>query len=713
VRYSLSLLVAINLGGVGMTAASADLAAEARPTQAGPELYVNRQAVCPTLFYVSLWHDPDLTKVAQSEIASAGKVGVRIISFAIWGLPWFKEGEAPDFSRYDVDVWVEKVLAANPDALLLPRFPTDWPPDWWREAHPDDVMLFDDGKRDGPASIHSPAWRRDAAQQVSAMVRHLEAKYGDHIIGYHPCGQTSAEWFFHGMWEGRLGGFEGAALTGFRKYLAAKYHTDERLRQAWGNPQVAVDTAQLPSAADRTAAASGGFRDPAAEQRVIDFGEFQNADMADAVEAMCRAVKEAAPGKLAVAFYGYHFELSGAPHGLASSGHLGLGRLLRSPYVDVLCSPVAYGDRQPGGGGYFMSPVDSVLLHGKLWLVEDDTRTHLSEPDAFPGRCSNARETYGVLTRNFAHVLTHGAALWWMDIGGRGWFAGDETWQRLSRLRDAYAAALPNREPYHPRIAAIVDERSCLYAPPSPAVTAPLLDGFRRQWYRIGAPIGIYLLDDLVAGKVPPAKLYVLLDTFRLDPPQIAAVRRCARRDRATVVWMYAPGIVRSNRLSPSFVQETTGIRLTETAEGDGNLILEGTGESFAAGHGHLSPTFAVADERARPLARCAATGAIAIAARRMRGWTSVYCGALQMPASLLRDLARQAGVHIYSDQGDVVTAGSGFVGLHASSAGRKRLQMPGTCGLTDIVTGETSGPASAFELDMELGDTRLMRVTR
>jgi len=28
-----------------------------------------------------------------------------------------------------------------------------------------------------------------------------------------------------------------------------------------------------------------------------------------------------------------------------------------------------------GGAGSFMSPIDSVIAHGKLWFNEDDTRT--------------------------------------------------------------------------------------------------------------------------------------------------------------------------------------------------------------------------------------------------------------------------------------------------------------------------------------------------
>ena len=129
-------------------------------------------------------------------------------------------------------------------------------------------------------------------------------------------------------------------------------------------------------------ATRGAFRDPVAERKVIDFDEFRNVDMADVVALLCQTVKQAAPRKLAVAFYGYPFEVAPGTGRYAVQRASRAGRLLKSPDVDVLCSPVSYLDRAAGGGGYFMAPVDSVHLHGKLWLVEDDTRTHLSAPDS-------------------------------------------------------------------------------------------------------------------------------------------------------------------------------------------------------------------------------------------------------------------------------------------------------------------------------------------
>ncbi len=674
---------------------SANLRAGLRPTASRPVMEVNGKPTAPTMHWVIQDH---------GGIKHAAKHGVDIITFILWGIPWWRDGETPDFSRTDIDSWVDGVLAENPDALLLPRFPVDQPQEWWANEHPDHMMLYAGEDPGNLASIHSLVWRGDAARQVRLLVEHLEEKYGDRIIGYHPCGQSTAEWFYEGMWQGKLSGYEPPALAGFRDFLREKYTNEEGLRHGWHDPDITFNSVHVPSARDRTRSTAGSFRDPVIEQKTIDFDDYQSAAVADTVALMCKAIKEVAPHKLAVAFYGYHFEVVG-PRGLQSSGHLGLGRLLRSRDVDVIASPISYVDRQPGGAGCFMGPIDSVLLHGKLGLSEDDTRTHLLPPDAAPGRCADSAETNSAHLRNFSHVLTRGAGVWWSALEGR-----DEMWSFLGKLHDTYQAAVLDLEPFSPEIAVIVDERSVLYCHPSPAVLATLLGTFRQQWYRIGAPVGMYLLDDLVAGNVPKAKMYIFLDVFRLDDEQVEAIRKRARRRGCTALWMYAPGIVTGDRISPEHVGQVVGLKLRQIDPRNGDLVMEGDGSLYSAGSG-LSPTFAPDDPDARVIARYADGGEVAVAEKKQGGLTSVYCGALQLPASVLREIAAQAGVHIYCETDDVVAAGNGFVAVHASSDGHKTLRMPHECSLADAVTGEPLGTGVEFDFEMKQGQTRLLKL--
>src|SRR5262249_19626623 len=146
-------------------------------------------------------------------------------------------------------------------------------------------------------------------------------------------------------------------------------------------------TVELPSAGQRREGKDGAFRDPKAQRFLIDFFEYSQLAIVEPLERFARALKEEVRGeKLVFAFYGYLFDVAGFPNGAQVSGHLLTERVLRCPDIDVLCAPVSYLDREAGGSGPFMGPVDSVQLHGKLWITEDDTRTYLSAENAGNGR---------------------------------------------------------------------------------------------------------------------------------------------------------------------------------------------------------------------------------------------------------------------------------------------------------------------------------------
>lgn len=99
------------------------------------------------------------------------------------------------------------------------------------------------------------------------------------------------------------------------------------------------------------------------------------------------------------------------------------------------------------------------------------------------------------------------------------------------------------------------------------------------------------------------------------------------------------------------------------------------------------------------------------MAEKRTGGRLNVYSGVLQLPASLLRTLAREAGVHIYCDTDDVTTAGNGLVGIHASSDGTKTSNLPREHSVTNALTGESLGKSESFKFEMKMGDTRLLRM--
>ncbi len=684
---------------------------EARP--AGPVLTVNGMPTPLTMLFVNAYDaaSPERTPKMLSEVKRAGRHGVHLISTTI-GMPWPGRRERPDFEARAGQT-IDSLLAANPGALILPRIFVCGPPDWWVRQYQDEMMCNDSGER-GQPSIHSRIWRRDAKRHLGELISYLERNYGAHILGYHPSGQATGEWFFDGMWEGRLSGYELPAVQAFRRYLADLYQTDSALATAWNDPNVSIATAMPPALHQRTDPTRHAFR---SDRQAIDFDRFQNEAMADTVIDFCKVVRQRAPHKLSVVFYGYHFEMALAPAGMQSTGHLALARVLASPHVDVICSPVSYYDRAPGGGGYHMAPVDSVQLHHKLWLVEDDTRTHLSNENSGFGRASTIRETQGVLARNYGQIASRGNGVWWMDLPGEGWFDDDQLWDFLSRMQRYSADSILADIPYTPQVSVIIDEQSPVYGAANAYLHGPLLYMFRSQWYRMGAPVGMYLLSDLLQGYVPKSRLYILLNAWSLSSSDISRIHRNTRRHRCMVLWMYAPGAA-DTQTPVQTIREITGITVT-THEPISLSCVTAQGQPF---HIHdspytqetsmsVQPTLCATDPQADVMARYTETGLPAVVVKKIGAHLSAWSGVPWLPSSLLRDLARMTGVHIYNTQNDIVAAGRGWVSLHATEAGEHRLFMPRRTSLVDCISGQRLERRQEYSFQMDAGDTKLLRI--
>jgi hypothetical protein len=648
----------------------------------------------------------------QAQIRMAAAAGVDFVTFPI-DMPWPAPGEPVSWQA--VDNVCAQVLDANPRALLLPRFGAD-PPDWWRQAHPDEVMTWEDGSRQHHGVVASPLYRREAAARVAALVEHLESKFGEHMAGYHPCGQNTGEWFYQDTWEKLLNGYAPADTIGWRAWLRSRYRSDSALQAAWREPAVTLESATVPEPARRRASPSGVLRDPKTEQPLIDFAEFQQLAMADLVCELAHAVRQASHGrKLVVFFYGYLFEFGTIRLGPATCGHYALRRVLDCPDIDVLCSPISYFDRGIGGSAPAMTAAESVALAGKLWLYEDDTRTYLGT-GGFPGQydgATNLAETVTLLRRNVAEEATRNFATWWMDLGMTGWFNDPRMWDAMKRLEAVDRVFLQKPIAYRPQVAAVIDERSMLETSASAwKVTEPGIYQMRRPLARMGAPYGQYLLDDVVSGRVH-AKLYVFLNAWQLSSAQRQALLRNTRG--ACRVWCYAPGVHDGDRTSPEAMQELTGFRLVPVSPARAWATPTTLGKQLGLQQAFgvdapVAPLFAAADASAAEILATYPDGSAAVALRQAAGGGSLFVGAPGLTSELLRLAARRAGVHLYTQTDCNVYANGPIVALHAAQDGPITLDTGHRGPVRDAITGQQVGSGPCVTLPMKKGETCVLR---
>jgi len=125
-----------------------------------------------------------------------------------------------------------------------------------------------------------------------------------------------------------------------------------------------------------------------------------------------------------------------------------------------------------------------------------------------------------------------------------------------------------------------------------------------------------------------------------------------------------------------------------------------------------VSPQFYSDDPQAQVLGKLAGVERPGLVVKKLPGWTSVCSAAPILPAALLRNIARAAGVQIYSAAGDMVYADRDYVALYAPGGGTRTVHLPRRSRVTDALEGKViAESAKDFPLQMAPNSTVILRV--
>ena len=631
---------------------------------------------------------------------------------------------APDRYDYSVyDKYFASILAADPDAFFLPHIGIT-APTWWQKAHPEELCEFSDGRK-GPSSLFSLLWRQEMGDDLRKLIAYLrQSPYADRIIGYTLfCGFTG-EWQMWGTWEAARDDYSAPATRAFREFLTKRHGTDAALQKAWNDPQVMLATAAVPTEAQRSPTGTASLRDPETEQRCIDWYEFSSNMVADVLLYFAKVTREATNGESLVGtYYGY---LSAHGYRQTDSGHCATEKVFDSPYIDFLQAPPNYGFRKAGETSTFMSPMDSLRMRGKLWINEADNRTFLSHKTAGFGRSDTLADTQGVFYRELAEVLTKRAAISYYDMAG-GWYSHPDLLRSLGKANELSRQSLTGRSPFVPEMCLLVDQNSFYYMRTTDAV-GHLAGENLFAAPQSGVPFDYCLLSDMGKPWFPDYKLYVFLNAVNLDAKARAMVVAKLKKNNATAIFLYAPGYFLDGKTSLQNMQDLTGITLAvDETEGTTQLQFKDE-EPLAAGIDvakpvgtdlRLSPRFFAADAKATTIATLAGTDKPGLVLKKNDGWTAIYSSSLRLPAALLRNLARQAGAHVYVESGDATYADNRYIGIHAATAGEKTIRLPPgseSLRVKDAITGqdltvEKGTTVRTVQLNLVRGETRLLEM--
>lgn len=140
-------------------------------------------------------------------------------------------------------------------------------------------------------------------------------------------------------------------------------------------------------------------------------------------------------------------------------------------------------------------------------------------------------------------------------------------------------------------------------------------------------------------------KLIIFFDAF--DAVSAEFVQKI-KNENKTVLWIYGPGYAENGLVG---LQNTTEINIVKLI-GDEDQVYTHFGTiKFDT---LPEPRFFIEDNDVMPLGVYPNTEKVAIGMKRFGTWTSIYSAVGNINGGMLRNIARIAGVHIYSDDNGV-----------------------------------------------------------
>ena len=647
--YLRNFFFIIGLMLLGPVSGEAQSKAEIRIGSGSPSFIIDGEIYPPYAYMSYLGEEEFYKEIAATGIhiynipAYLGEGGINTVSgIGPFRAPiWLGEGKY-DFSSLERDF--EKIIKSDPKAKVIIRFYLD-PPEWWTELYPEASAHLPDGSTFRQC-FASEIWREKTGDVLRDCLDWLlDSMYSKYLAGIHVAGGFTEEWFYHPK---QYQDQNPARLHAFRQWLKVGYKNNRALQKAWNNPLVTFENAQLANIDEPSK--STEWRNPDHEQNYIDTYRFQAEVMVDNIAYFSKIVKEKSHGNLLTgAFYGYHYFV-GDPR----RGHGALAKLLDCQDLDYLSSPNVY-NRVAGEDWPAMAAINSVQLHGKLWLTENDTRTSITTllKDRSKGIAPLGQYESGVwlgpedmetsvsfLWKNTARMLAYGYGGWWFDMWG-GWFSDPALLDVLKETQRLYHKFPPSLgEKMKSQVGVVVDEELSFWDPTYGHLTENILSN-RYPLAKTGNSYDLFLRTDLERMSTSQYKVVWLMGLLDLNSKEETWIKKWTK-EGVTVLW----------------------------TNGKGTNIFRSNGE-------HL-----------------------------------FLDGKLTWTAQELGELWQGAGVHRYIKTDDVIYIGRNWMGIHTINGGKGIIDFPYMAQIIDPVKNEVmSDSTRQLQLIMKPKSTLLLRV--
>ncbi|MFA7230874.1 MAG: hypothetical protein WC071_06360, partial [Victivallaceae bacterium] len=470
------------------------------------------------------------------------------------------------------------------------------------------------------------------------------------------------------------GDFSSHALKAFREFLRKKYKTDANLQKVWHDSKVTLNNASYPEQTESKS--QERFLDPRTQTQSVDYSYFRQTAPFELQEKYARIIKNSFGKKMLGMKY-----LMGNHGGSYNGGNWTMDQLLTSDIFDITTPQPAYTERDPGKSYRFSMEWKSYALNNKMVVGEFDIRTYLRNRSSELYNCklgrmeslkmweSGARKLIGVM-------IAENEGLYFFDIHW-GFFQKDvatDIGAIVKTYNNQMSSYLNRKNNFHNDVLVVLDEGSLYWTALNQRKYMFELVVNYGQISRLansGVTFDYIIFEDLIRHPelIDQYKVFVFTTSFKTDKSRMAVYDHL-KKDKRTLIWLYAAGYVSESDKSVHNMKKLTGFDIRKAAPMadlsvepvSGSLPLlknlnprqdlwsiERASMLLSGTYGYYDqPYFYIDDHKAEILGVYHKTGQGAIGVKKFSDWTSVYiASAGGLSAGLLNNICRQAGAYV------------------------------------------------------------------
>ena len=618
------------------------------------------------------------------------------VPYSQYGETWFGDG---DYRFESLDRQIKLFADNAPDAYVFINVHLDTR-QWWLDQNPGRVSSFTHLSQ----VAADEKWRKDTADYLKALIRHVETYHDERVVGYFLLGGYTTEWF--SQEDKEMG--HPIKLEAYRKYT--------------GDPD-----AQIPSQEELEQSKEKVFLEPQKEKNLITYRKFHNELISETVLYFCRAAQEELQHKKVLGvFFGYIMELTGI--GIWNRGHLANDMVYRSPDIDLIATPSSYQFRSYDDASAYMILCDTLELNGKMFFDSFDHMTFMvPQLDRNPRRIcgddevmkamsqlsiyrkdllATREQTIHGIRREFMQRMARRCGMWWFDML-EGWFYDDGVMEEITRLAKISHQLMERQRHSASQIAVFVSCESLYYVNKMSRINTELICNQRDALARMGAPYDLYSLNDIDQVDPERYKLLIFPDAMYLTDDQRKYINDVLKGGGRSLLFVGACDYVNDTDTSLERISALAEMNIGVLSEDETTVSAMGSTYGYAE---PKAPTLYIQDPQ-DALGVYAESGQCALA-RKKRPEYSIYYSTLgNLSHEVLRHIAREAGVHIYAEAGVATYVNSGFVGVYNTKDDTTTVTLPADGTYRELFSGKLYSTQNR-QITLPTGETPAQMLT-